>query len=157
MASDRKAQAGSITHRISARFQSSTPTRAQVSSQVHFHKPEGKPLPSRHARATAARSPVRSAIEHVFAGQKHRMKLFVRAIGIARATMKIGMTNLAYNFSASPGSTPELRLNEEIQSQTDCKIGPPAVEIAPNNTVTAKLALNIPTRRLKSQFLRLSK
>jgi len=26
------------------------------------------------------------------------MKLFVRTIGIARATMKIGMANLVYNF-----------------------------------------------------------
>jgi IS5 family transposase len=42
---------------------------------------------------------VRSAIEHVFAGQKHRMKLFVRTIGLARAKAKIGMANLAYNFT----------------------------------------------------------
>jgi len=42
---------------------------------------------------------VRSAVEHVFAGQKHRMKLFVRTIGIARARVKIGMVNLAYNFN----------------------------------------------------------
>ena len=41
---------------------------------------------------------VRSAVEHVFAGQKHRMGLVVRTIGIARARIKIGMANLAYNF-----------------------------------------------------------
>jgi transposase, IS5 family len=34
----------------------------------------------------------------VFAGQKHRMGLLIRAIGIARARMKIGMANFAYNF-----------------------------------------------------------
>lgn len=68
-------------------------------SMVHFRKPKGRPLPARHARANAARSAVRSAIEHVFAGQKHRMKLFVRTIGIARARVKIGMANLVYNFS----------------------------------------------------------
>ena len=67
-------------------------------SKVHFRKPKGKPLPTRHARANAARSAVRSAIEHVFAGQKHRMKLFVRTIGLARAKVKIGMANLTYNF-----------------------------------------------------------
>lgn len=67
-------------------------------SRVHFRKPKNKDLPAHHARANAARSPVRSAIEHVFAGQKHRMKLFVRTIGIARAEVKIGMVNLAYNF-----------------------------------------------------------
>ena len=27
------------------------------------------------------------------------MKLFVRTVGIARATVKIGMANLAYNFT----------------------------------------------------------
>jgi transposase, IS5 family len=42
--------------------------------------------------------PWRSAVEHVFAGQKHRMGLLVRTIGIVRAHIKIGMTNLAYNF-----------------------------------------------------------
>ena len=42
---------------------------------------------------------MRSAVEHVFAGQKHRMKLFVRTVGIARAEVKIGMVNLAYNFN----------------------------------------------------------
>jgi transposase, IS5 family len=68
-------------------------------SRVHFRKPKGKPLPARHARANAARSAVRSAIEHVFAGQKHRMKLFVRTVGLARAKAKIGMANLAYNFT----------------------------------------------------------
>jgi transposase len=34
----------------------------------------------------------------VFVGQKHRMGLIVRTIGIARAQIKIGMANLVYNF-----------------------------------------------------------
>ncbi len=42
---------------------------------------------------------MRAAIEHVFAGEKHRMKLFVRTVGLARAKVKIGMANLAYNFT----------------------------------------------------------
>ena len=50
------------------------------------------------ASSNATRSAVRSAVEHVFAGQKHRMGLFVRTIGIARARIKIGMANLAYNL-----------------------------------------------------------
>jgi IS5 family transposase len=57
-----------------------------------------RPLPEHIARANAKRSAVRSAVEHVFAGQKHRMGLFIRTIGIARARIKIGMANLAYNF-----------------------------------------------------------
>ena len=61
-------------------------------------KPKGKPMPAPHRRANAARSKVRSAVEIVFAVQKHRMALFVRTNGIERAKMKIGMANLAYNF-----------------------------------------------------------
>jgi len=34
----------------------------------------------------------------VFAEQKDRMGLFIRTIGIARATTKIGMANLVYNI-----------------------------------------------------------
>jgi hypothetical protein len=56
-------------------------------------------MPARRAKANAARLAVRSAIEHVFAGQKHRMKLFVRTVCLARAKVKIGMASLAYNFS----------------------------------------------------------
>ena len=72
--------------------------RARLKSMIHFRKPKGKPMDRRHQRANAARSKVRSAVEHVFAAQKSRMALFVRTIGIERARMKIGMANLAYNF-----------------------------------------------------------
>jgi len=82
----------------SARNEAAMAKRSRV-SMVHFRKPKGRPLPARHAKANAARSAVRSAIEHVFAGQKHRMKLFVRTVGLARAKVKIGMANLAYNFT----------------------------------------------------------
>ena len=82
----------------SARNEAAMAKRSRV-SMVHFRQPKGRPLPARHAKANAARSAVRSAIEHVFAGQKHRMKLFVRTVGLARAKVKIGMANLAYNFT----------------------------------------------------------
>jgi hypothetical protein len=54
-------------------------------------------MPQRTRRANAGKSRVRSCIEHVFAEQKARMGLFVRTVGIARATTKIGMANLVYN------------------------------------------------------------
>lgn len=82
----------------SARNAAAMAKRGRI-SMIHFRKPKGRPLPTHHAAANAARSKVRSAVEHVFAGQKHRMKLFVRTIGIARAKVKIGMANLAYNFT----------------------------------------------------------
>ena len=49
-------------------------------------------------RANNAKSKIRARVEHVFAEQKHRMGSFIRTIGIARATTKIGMANLAYNI-----------------------------------------------------------
>jgi IS5 family transposase len=62
-------------------------------------KPKGKPMPEAHRKANVARSKVRSAIEHVFAAEKHRFGLFVRTVGKVRAAVKIGMVNLVYNFS----------------------------------------------------------
>ena len=64
---------------------------------VHFKKPKGQPMPEAHRRANQARSKVRSSVEHVFAEQKARMGLFIRTVGIARATIKIGLANIAYN------------------------------------------------------------
>jgi len=73
-------------------------------SHIHQKKPPRRPMPEHIGKANAKRSAVRSAVEHVFAGQKHRMGLIVRTIGIARARIKIGMANLDYTSSASPGS-----------------------------------------------------
>jgi transposase, IS5 family len=67
-------------------------------SHIHRKKPRGKPMPRHTARANAKRSRIRSAVEHVFAAQKSRMGLFIRTIGLARATAKIGLANLAYNM-----------------------------------------------------------
>ena len=67
-------------------------------SDIHHKKPKGKPMSEVTSRANNRRSKIRSAVEHVFARQKGSMKLFVRTIGIARATTKIGMVNLAYNM-----------------------------------------------------------
>ena len=55
-------------------------------------------MPERMRIANAQKSKVRSAVEHVFAHQKGPMGLIVRTIGIARARVKIGMANLAYNI-----------------------------------------------------------
>jgi IS5 family transposase len=68
-------------------------------SMIQFRRAPGRALDARHARANAVRAKVRSKIEHVFAAQKHRFGLFVRTIGLARATLKIGMANLVYNFT----------------------------------------------------------
>ena len=72
--------------------------RAGLTSKVHFRKPPGKAMPTHHKRANASRSKIRSAVEHPFAEMKSRMSLFVRTIGIDRATAKIGMVNIAFNM-----------------------------------------------------------
>ena len=55
-------------------------------------------MPAAIRRANNAKSKIRSKVEHVFADQKDRMDLFIRTIGIARATVKIGLANLGYNL-----------------------------------------------------------
>jgi transposase, IS5 family len=67
-------------------------------SRIHRKKPADRPMPARTARANAKKSAVRAHVEHVFAEQKARMGLFVRTIGLARATAKIGLANLVYNM-----------------------------------------------------------
>jgi hypothetical protein len=44
------------------------------------------------------KSVIRSRVEHVFADQKSQMGLFVRTVGITRATMRIGLANIVYNM-----------------------------------------------------------
>lgn len=67
-------------------------------SRIHRKKPPGRPMAARTRRANARKSAVRSAVEHVFARQKGPMALVVRTIGMARARVKIGLANLAYNI-----------------------------------------------------------
>ena len=67
-------------------------------SHVHRKKPKGRSMPEALSRANNAKSKVRSRVEHVFAEQKARMDLFIRTVGIARATVKIGLANLVYNI-----------------------------------------------------------
>ena len=67
-------------------------------SRIHRKKPPGRPMPVNVSRANGAKSKVRAAVEHVFARQKGPMGLVVRTIGIARATVKIGLVNIAYNM-----------------------------------------------------------
>ena len=66
-------------------------------SRIHRKKPQGRPMPVNTTRANGAKSKVRCAVEHVFVRQKGPMGLVVRTVGIARATVKIGLANLAYN------------------------------------------------------------
>ncbi len=55
------------------------------------------PKPTR--RANAAKSAVRSKVEHVFAHQKARMGMTIRTIGLKRARAAITLANLVYNMT----------------------------------------------------------
>ena len=70
-----------------------------LKSHIHRRGGRGKPLTARQEAANKTRSKVRARVEHVFGNQHNSMggKL-VRTIGIVRATVKIGMQNLAYNM-----------------------------------------------------------
>ena len=66
--------------------------------QFQRAKPRGKPMPAHIRRGNATRAKVRARVEHVFAAQKRRLHLVIRTIGLARATTKITLANLAYNM-----------------------------------------------------------
>ena len=68
-------------------------------SRVHRRAARNHPLSKRQQAANTTRSRVRARVEHVFGDQENAMGgIFVRTIGIARARVKIGMMNLAYNM-----------------------------------------------------------
>ena len=67
-------------------------------NRIHRKKPTGRAMPAAIRRANNAKSKIRSRVEHVFAELKDRMDLFIRTIGIARATTKIGLANLVFNI-----------------------------------------------------------
>jgi hypothetical protein len=66
--------------------------------QFQRPKPRGKPMPPHLARGNASRARGRVAIEHVFAAQKCRRGLIVCAVGLARATARLGLANLVTNM-----------------------------------------------------------
>ncbi len=66
--------------------------------EFQHRKPRGRDMPDHLRRGNATRSRIRSTVEHVFAGQKHRMGLIIRSVGITRAQAKIGLANLVYNM-----------------------------------------------------------
>lgn len=73
--------------------------RRGLVAEFQRRKPRGKPMPAHIRRGNATRARVRARVEHVFAAEKRRLHLVIRTIGKARATAKITLANLAYNFT----------------------------------------------------------
>ncbi|WP_249212885.1 IS5 family transposase [Acetobacter thailandicus] len=69
--------------------------------KVHRKKPHLKPMPRHIQRSNAGKSVIRSRVRHVFADQKSQTGLFIRTVGITRATMRIRLANIVYNMRAS--------------------------------------------------------
>jgi IS5 family transposase len=69
-----------------------------MAAHLQRAKPRGRPMPPHIRRGNATRGKVRAAVEHVFAAQKQRLRLVVRTVGLARASTKLGLANLAYNL-----------------------------------------------------------
>ena len=67
-------------------------------SKVHRKKPHLKPLLRHIQRSNAGKSVIRSRVEHVFADQKSQTGLFIQTVGIARATMRVGLANIVYDM-----------------------------------------------------------
>jgi len=69
-------------------------------SHIHHKGKRGQPLTGRQTKANKTRSKVRVRVEHVFGFQERSMGgKFIRTIGLARASVKIGMMNLIYNMN----------------------------------------------------------
>jgi IS5 family transposase len=59
----------------------------------------GHPLTEEQKQNNRDKSKVRARVEHIFGAQNHLGGHFVRTIGIARATTKVGLMNLVYNMT----------------------------------------------------------
>ncbi len=73
--------------------------RRGLKAEFQRRKTRGKPMPASVRRGTARRARFRSAVEHVLATRKHRLGLVIRTVGLARATAKLALASLAYDFT----------------------------------------------------------
>jgi IS5 family transposase len=82
----------------SARIQAMTAADSPWLPCLHEKGYTNHPLTEAQRKANRGRSRIRVRVEHVFAAQRQRAgHLLLRGIGIARAAVKIGLRNLAYN------------------------------------------------------------
>ena len=68
--------------------------------RIHEKAYRNKPLTNRQKAANRTKSRTRARVEHVFGVQSQMAgQVIVRTIGLARAKVKIGLRNLAYNIN----------------------------------------------------------
>ena len=60
----------------------------------------GHPLTEEQKESNRKKSKTRSRVEHIFGFMENTMhRLYIRTVGLARATAVIGLINLTYNMS----------------------------------------------------------
>lgn len=68
-------------------------------SHLHHKGYRNKPLTGQEISANHEKSKTRARVEHVFGSQTNEQGgMLVRVIGLARATIKVGLMNLVYNM-----------------------------------------------------------
>lgn len=68
-------------------------------SQINRPKPKNKAMPKHIGHANQRKSKTRARVEHVCGGVKQgSTKHFIKCIGLPRATLRVGMKNMAYNI-----------------------------------------------------------
>ena len=72
--------------------------KAGYRSHIHTKGQANKPISACQQRANRKRSTQRCRVEHVFGAQQAMGGKLVRTIGLARARVKVALTNMAYNL-----------------------------------------------------------
>lgn len=72
--------------------------KAELPSNIGAKGRRGHPLTAEQKQNNRNKSKVCARVEHIFGAQQHLGGHFVRTIGIARATTKIGLLNLVYHM-----------------------------------------------------------
>ncbi len=67
-------------------------------SRIHTKGQANRPVSACQRRANRKRSKARCRVEHVFAAQQAMGGKLVRTIGLARARVKVALTNITYNL-----------------------------------------------------------
>jgi IS5 family transposase len=71
----------------------------KILNRIHEKGYRNRPLTETQKRNNTAKSRIRARVEHVFAAMRHFGGKTIRAIGIARAEIQIGLLNLTYNLT----------------------------------------------------------
>jgi transposase, IS5 family len=72
----------------------------ELISQIHERAYKDKPLTDEQIASNKAKSKIRARVEHIFGHEETAMGgMLIRCIGMARAHVSIGLTNLTYNLS----------------------------------------------------------